>query len=301
MHTVYVRIYEADKITFQTRGEVLKGIIFSFTQNILLYYNKGDNDMKKRILALLMTLTAVTAFSSCMGNEDAGVVTDTSSQTVVETATTEAETTLPETTTEITTTEKVQETEALETTEKAPVQDDIGPLFRQYVIDEISDGSYTMKFKQMGVRLITTIDGGNSVIESNASGILQITLVNKDGRYFMLVPTTKKYVEMSADEYAEQVESFNSVSVSFEGIELTETGEETVRGVTYKTETYDEGDRGIVTYYFTDDGLKKLKSVKDGKVNDVEAFEISSDVDVSVFEIPDGYIEVSDPGEVLLP
>lgn len=260
--------------------------------------------MIKRMFALLTALTLVFTLVSCTGSGDDADNTETVSQTDFETATQE-QTTVTETETQTTqtveTTVQTEETQLQDITEKVPEQDDIGPLFRQHVINEISDGTYTMKFKQLGIRLITTIDGGNSVIESNASGILQITLISKDGRYFMVVPTTKKYVEMSAAEYAEQVESFSGVSVSFEGIKLIETGEETVMGTVYKTETYDEGDRGTVTYYFTDDGLKKLKSVKDGKVNDVETFEISSEVDASAFDIPENYTLVDDPGQVLLP
>ncbi len=263
--------------------------------------------MIKRVIALITALTAVVTFASCNTADDGDSdILNSSTSAVEETAsetTTESvfETTTEEITEQIpTTTEKAPETTVAEIT-KEQEADDIGPLFRQYVINEVSDGSYTMKFKQLGIRLITTISGGNSVIESDASGIIRITLINKDGRYFMLVPTTKKYVEMTADEYAQQVESFDNISVSFEGIRLIETGEETVRGVTYKTETYDEGERGTITYYFTDDGLKKLKSVKDGKVNDVEAFEITSDVDLSVFDIPDGYTKVDDPGQVMIP
>ncbi len=262
--------------------------------------------MIKRIVALIAAALAVATFASCgaSGDETNGITDVTASsveETVKDVTTAPIEETESQTVTEqaTTTTGKVPETTAAET-EKAET-DTLGPLFRQHVVNEVSDGSYTMKFKQLGIRLITTISGRNSVIESDASGIIRITLINKDGRYYMLVPTTKKYVEMTADEYAQQVESFNSVSVSFEGIRLIETGEETVRGITYKTETYDEGERGTVTYYFTDDGLKKLKSLKDGKVNDVETFEITSDVDLSVFDIPDGYIKVDDPGQVMVP
>ncbi|MBQ3150063.1 MAG: hypothetical protein IJB86_02325 [Clostridia bacterium] len=262
--------------------------------------------MIKRVSALLLALVAVFSFASCDKGDDVTgsepLITETMVETVAETTTeTVSETPVTEATTLPVETATATTTEPVEVTETTAAQKDIGPLMEQYVINKISDGSYTMRFKQLGVRLITTIDGSNSVIESNASGILQITLIAKDGRYFMLVPTTKKYVEMSAEEYAEQAASFNNVSVSFEGIKLIGQGEETIMGVNYQTETYDEGERGTVTYFFTEDGLKKLRSVKDGKTNDVDTFEISSDVDLSVFEIPDGYRQVDDPGQVMLP
>ena len=257
--------------------------------------------MLKRKAVLLTVQTKIIAFASCKGNDtdtvsaressDTQIIETKTSKTedeVIVSSTEDAETTTRETKTETKTTKKTE-------------TDDLGPLFKEHVADKISDGSYTVKFKQLGVRLITTIDKNNSVIESDASGVLRITLINKDGRYFMVVPTTKKYVEIAADEYAKQVESFGDISVSFEGIRLIDSGKETIGGVAYNTETYDEGDRGVVTYYFTDKGLKKLKSQKDGKVNDVETFEISSEIDVSVFDIPKGYTKVSDPAQVLVP
>lgn len=263
--------------------------------------------MVKRFLALVISLSVVFALSSCTNGESDVPTTEAGTQlaettamreTVPETETTEQETTQPQTQPQTESQEPVQ-TEPEETVEQE--NENIGPLFKRYVADVVADGTYTMKFKQLGVRLITTFDGNNSVIESNASGILQITLISKDGRYFMLIPTTKKYVEMSAQEYAEQAESLNSISVSFDGIKLIESGEETILGTRYSTETYDEGERGVVTYYFTDEGLKRLKSVKDGKTNNVETFEVLPDADASVFEIPENYTQVDDPGQVMLP
>lgn len=262
--------------------------------------------MVKRIFALTLTAVSLLLLSSCGENKEPNRAHTSETETVSETAE-NTETTLSDIlSTSANVTEAIEEkTEPVKTTASTTNQnketENLGPLFQKYIVDAVSDGSYTMKFKQSGVSLVTTVDGSNSVIESNASGVIQITLICKDGKYYMLVPTTKKYVEMSADDFADQASSFENISLSFDGIKLTDSGEETVKGVRYKTEIYNEGNRGEVTYYFTDDGLKRLKTVKDGETNVIETFEISSNIDKSVFDIPSNFKEVSDPSQVMLP
>ena len=253
--------------------------------------------MQKRILALLAAAALVLSLSACGGEADPQESTANSvTQTTAFTA--QGDIASPA--------EQPGETAAntavssgTATTQKQPEKEQLGTLFQTMVRDRVRTGTYTVKFKQSGMSVVTSVSDKDSVIESNAAGLLQFTLINKGGEYFMLTPSTRKYVQLSSEDYAEQADSLGAASsMELDDLVLQKTGTETLSGKKYNTETYDEGSRGTVTYFFDDTGLRKARVVKDGKTSMVDTFEVVTGVDASVFEIPADYVQVSDPGQL---
>ena len=253
--------------------------------------------MQKRILALLAAAALVLSLSACGGEADPQESTaDSVTQTTAFTA--QGDIAFPA--------EQPGETAAntavssgTATTQKQPEKEQLGTLFQTMVRDRVRTGTYTVKFKQSGMSVVTSVSDKDSVIESNAAGLLQFTLINKGGEYSMLTPSTRKYVQLSSEDYAEQADSLGAASsMELDDLVLQKTGTETLSGKKYNTETYDEGSRGTVTYFFDDTGLRKARVVKDGKTSMVDTFEVVTGVDASVFEIPADYVQVSDPGQL---
>jgi hypothetical protein len=174
-----------------------------------------------------------------------------------------------------------------------------GALFQKHVRDKVSDGTYTMRTEQSGVKIIISVDGKDSAIESDAAGLLRFSLVHQGADYYMVMHTTKKYAKMDESEYQKQVDSIGSSAVALEGLKYLSSGTETVNGKQYSTETFDEGEHGVVTYFFDDTGVRRSRVVKDGKTNDIDVFVVSADADAAMFEIPADYTLVSEPAELL--
>lgn len=254
--------------------------------------------MQKRIIALLSAAVLVLSMSAC---GEADTQPDT---TVPETSQTnrfagEGDIAVPTDRGETAAPTGTTATTGSTTQKPSDDASKIGPLFQTMVRERVRTGTYTVRFKQSGMSVVTSVSGKDSAFESNAAGLLQFTLINKGGRYFMTMPTTKKYVELSSEDYKEQANAFGDSSMELDDLTLTQTGTETLGGKKYNTETYDEGSRGTVTYFFDDTGLRKARVVKDGKTSMVDTFEVVTGVDASVFEIPADYVEVSDPGQLL--
>ena len=181
----------------------------------------------------------------------------------------------------------------------AAASGDFGPLFQKYVRDLVDDGEYTITMRQSGMTMETAVRGKESALESNVANVLQIRLINRDGSYFMLMPGTKKYAEMTAEDYAQQASSLQSATLDLSGMHYEKSGTDTVDGKTYRTETYSEDGRGSVTYYFNDAGLQRARVVKDGKTSDVESFTVRDGADGDLFVIPSDYVKVSEPSQLL--
>ena len=174
-----------------------------------------------------------------------------------------------------------------------------GPLFQKFVREKVADGTYTLRTEQNGMKIVVSADGGDSAMESDAAGILHFSLVHKGGSYYMIMHTTKKYAQMSEQEYKKQADSFSTSAIDFSKMQFQSAGSETVGGKTYSTETYDEGEQGIVTYFFDETGVRRTRVVKDGKTNETDVFSVSADADAAMFDIPAGYTLVSEPAQLM--
>ena len=265
--------------------------------------------MLKRILTAAAGLVLLAAMAACGATttppEPATVPQST--QTVTSERTAEGDIALPEQAVPTSTPEQadeasqqtaLQQAAATQTT-TAATAGEFGPLFQKYVRDLVSDGDYTVSMRQSGVTMVTAVSGKDSALESNMAGVLQIRLINQNGNYFMLMPSTKKYAEMTAEDYAKQASSLESTALDLTGVRYRKSGSETIAGKTYQTETYDEEGRGSVTYFFTDAGLQRARVVKDGKTTDVESFTVRDEAQGDLFVIPSDYVKVSDPSQLL--
>lgn len=258
--------------------------------------------MLRRILALGSALILLAALTSC-GQNAADTPAETQTAAVQTTASVEAEGDIasPQAQTQT-------QTQPAQTT--APAQADgsedalsadagDGALFQKYVRDKVSDGTYTARTEQSGVKIIISMDGKDSAIESDAAGLLRFSLVHRGDDYLMIMHTTKKYAKMNESEYKDKVDSLGSSALALNNIRYLSSGTETVDGKQYSTETFDEGKQGVVTYFFDETGVRRSRIVKDGKTNDIDVFTVSADADASMFEVPADYTLVSSPAELM--
>ena len=265
--------------------------------------------MGKRIMMCLLTAALAVSFASCGAQENApaettGTQTETLPQSTARMA--EGDLALPQQRGE---TEDAQDSAAggQDAAETQPEQDaaqeqpvgQYGPLFQKYVRALVDDGAYTIAMRQSGITMVTAVSGEDSALDTDMAGVLRITLINKDGKYYMLMNGTKKYTEMTQEEYRKQADSLQTANVDLSNVKYRESGTETIGGKQYSTETYDEGTRGSVTYFFTGDGLARVRVVKDGKTNDVESFTIRDDADADMFVIPSDYTHVDDASQLM--
>ena len=173
-----------------------------------------------------------------------------------------------------------------------------GPLFQKFVREKVADGTYTLHTEQAGMKIVVSADGADSAVESDAAGILHFSLVHKGGEYYMIMHTTKKYTKMTEAEYKKQISDVGQAAVNLDNMRF-QSGQESLDGKPYTTETYDEGDQGIVTYFFDETGVRRTRVVKGGKTNLTDVFTVTDDADASMFGIPEDYTLVSDPAQLL--
>ena len=253
--------------------------------------------MHKRILAFLLSLALLLCLTACGQSPAQTPAQTTETQT---TAAREAEGDIAPPQEQPQTTQPQETTQPIITPSEAAAMDtNTGPMFQKFVREKVADGTYTLHTEQAGMKITVSADGADSAIESDAAGILRFSLVHKDGAYYMIMHTTKKYTQMSEQEYKKQVSDVGSAAVDLDGMQFRQSGTESLDGRSYATETYDERDQGVVTYFFDDTGVRRTRVVKDGKTSVTDVFSVSADADASMFEIPAGYTLVSDPAQLL--
>ena len=260
--------------------------------------------MRKRIMALVSALALLAALAAC-GRRESAAPDETQAAQPATTAAREAEGDIaspqeqPQTQPQTTAAQEVGTQPSFTPDEAEELNTNTGPLFQKYVREKVADGTYTLRTEQSGMKIIITADGGNSVIESDAAGLLRFSLVHKDNSYYMVMHTSKKYTQMSEEAYKKQVSSVGSAGVDLDGMLFRESGTESVNGKRYSTETYDEGEQGIVTYFFDETGVQRTRIVKNGKTSETDVFAVSDGADASAFEIPADYTAVSDPAQLM--
>lgn len=123
-------------------------------------------------------------------------------------------------------------------------------------------------------------------------GSAQMIVIQKDGYMYTLDPQMLNYnvVESSVEDYAFGVLPNDIVTLRTAGYE---TGEEKVYGKKYIYEKYTV-DNSESTYYFSGDDLVYIKYVSPEKTVFFKFNLMSDEVDESLFEIPDNYLEISD-------
>lgn len=194
-------------------------------------------------------------------------------------------------------------TSARETESSVPTtqKKNLGALYEKYVYNRVRSANYTLRFRKDGLRLTVSVDNGNTAFESEAAGLLHFSLIHKDGDYFLLSRTTRKYAVITAEEFAKQASEIDIGEMDFDRMRLRSSGEETIAGKKYRTEVYDEGDTGVVTYFFDEEGLRRSRIVRNGQTNEIEMFEVSAGTEATAFRVPDGYTRTDNPGALFTP
>ena len=257
--------------------------------------------MHKRILALVSALALLAALTAC-GRRETDVPTVPPATETQTAAAPEAGGDIaspqqkPTAGTKTTAAAETQTTAAPDEAQTAAAKS--GSLFQKYVRDKVSDGAYTLRTEQPGMKLVIAVDGSDNAVDSDA-GLLRFALVHKDGNYYMIMHTSKRYTKMTEEEYKKQVSSINTSAVDFDRMRFLESGSETGNGKRYDTETYNEGEQGVVTYFFDDTGVCRTRVVRDGKTTETDVFAVSDDADAAAFEIPSDYTLVDDPAQIL--
>lgn len=260
--------------------------------------------MHRRILAFVSALVLLAALTAC-GKRETAVPTEPAVTQAQTAAARDAEGDIaspqaqPQTQPQEQPPEDTTAQPVITPDEAEAMNTNTGPLFQKYVREKVADGTYTLHTEQAGVKIVIAVDGDESAIDSDAAGLLHFSLVHKDGSYYMLMHTTKKYVKMTEAEYKKQVSDVGSTGIDLDGMLFRESGSQTVNGKRYDTETYDEGEQGVVTYFFDGTGVRRTRVVKNGQTSDTDVFTVSADTDASVFEIPSDYTLVSDPAQLL--
>lgn len=204
----------------------------------------------KKLLAILLTMVLMTAFSACGGNTgEEGGSGESSSPEVNESST-----------------------------------KTLG-YFNDYLID----GEYTME-TQMEVEGISTVGfyavkGDMLYSKSEMDGVTSI-MISKDGAQYILDPATKSCIKMSVD-MAEISEMFAEEAGNYET--ALNTGTIDIEGVTYEYEEFTVEESATAKYCYDGDELKYIITAMDDEEYTMEILSMKKGADQSLFEIPEGY------------
>ena len=134
--------------------------------------------MHRRILAVVTALALFAALTAC-GTRETAETTAPQTTAVQTTASREAEG-------DIASPQAQPQTQPSETSETTAAQsadapteaqtaDDgqTGQLFQKFVRDKVKDGTYTLRTEQQSPKIRLVVDGENSMLESDAAGLLR--------------------------------------------------------------------------------------------------------------------------------
>ncbi len=162
-----------------------------------------------------------------------------------------------------------------------------------------------MDGKEVNIPLYATCDGNKYYAEMTApyenKGYLTFgTLSNGDGKIYMIMPSMRAYMQVSAeemgdvplgdllsDQMANLENSENDTSV------YVETREVEVNGKKYSCDIYEDEDI-TVKYYYSEDSLKRVETIDgDGNVTIMEINKITAEADSSKFKAPTNYFDMT--------
>lgn len=129
------------------------------------------------------------------------------------------------------------------------------------------------------------------------NGSTQMIVIQKDGYMYTLDPQMKNYnkVESPIEDYAYGVLPNDMVTLRTAGYE---TGEEKVYGKNYIYEKY-TNDNDESTYYFDGDDLVYIRYKSPEKTVFFKYNLTKDEVDSTLFEIPDDYLEITYQGDTM--
>ena len=264
----------------------------------------------KKILALIMSLS-VLAFAGCTKADDSATqesvdMTDASvsEETIVEaTEQTEAETEpTAEKSAAKNTEETVSETSADTTVETAAVSGEASSLTAA-VIEKASEWTagniiVSLSYDEEGMATLMEVNAfeNNALVHIDIVGLFSTKSIITDGKTYMINDDSRSYsVADTTEEDEQEAVSYQDYLVDEEvAVVPVETGKETIDGKEYTFESFDNEGQ-VITYYFDDNGDMRYCSTEVDGNKEIVNFTISclDEPDMSVFEIPADYTEVS--------
>ena len=159
------------------------------------------------------------------------------------------------------------------------------------------------KEKDMNNKTIVVKDGNNAVIDNYTSGTHTTTVIKDNATTYITHEKEEYYIYNNTNIDVNVVESWLADVVNREYT----TGEEKIRGKKYYYEEYqgttlftdtnvlndDESQVKTRFYFDKDNKLVYIKTIFSQMEEETLKIEISTEIDKSLFEIPEGYIEIS--------
>lgn len=259
----------------------------------------------KKILAFIMSLS-ILALAGCSKTNDnaAQEGTDLTDASVSEEPMAEAiEQTEADVQTEAETEISAEETVSETSSEANAAISGEASCLTAAVIEKASewkDGNIivSLSYEKEGMSTIMEINSfeKNALVHIDIVGLFSTKNIMADGKTYMINDDSRSYsVSDTTEEDEQQADSYQDYLIDEEEAMVpTETGKETIDGKEYSFETFDSDDK-IVTYYFDDNKDMRYCSTEVNGEKEIVNFTISmlDEPDLSVFEIPADYTEVS--------
>lgn len=197
----------------------------------------------------------------------------------------------------------MKDIEPVTDTDGTPLRDQFNKDFKDVIASEKFTLSLTVEFEADGVttRLpINMIRNGSDIcIETNmpveGKGALKLTFIIKDGKYYIIIPTMRCYMEIPQDVMESLIPSdLFEGDIAADTSKYSSSGEVTVNGTTYTCDIYDT-ESGVSKYYFDSKGeLKRIESIPEsGSPMIIEINELKKSADKSKIKLPSGYFDMT--------
>ena len=269
----------------------------TFTQNIYM----EDKPMKKTAAAILSLLLLCTGCGAKEGDNTAETTASTAETTISEETAASVTETVTESVTETVTEAKTEAAPSGLSAEEAYAAKNgaswTSEVFTEMFGWEKGNTILTIGMEEEGmvVSMLFNTYGDNMYMNIDIPSMMTMTSVTKDGKSYLLDHPSKTYStddsdmsgSYSMDDYANSEADYSKFSSD---------GIEEIDGVQYIYEEFsstnpDSGETSTVRYYFTSD-KKITKAGTDGIYMDF-GIELLETPDEAIFEIPEGYTEIS--------
>lgn len=266
----------------------------------------------KKILAFIMSLSifALAGCSKTNDNADKEAADMTDAPVAEEPMADAIEQTEADVQTEAETETSAEETVSETSSETNAAISDEASCLTAAVIEKASewkDGNIivSLSYEEEGVSTLMEVDTfeNNALIHIDIVGMFSSKSIIADGKTYMINDDSRSYcVGETTEEDKEEAHSYQDFLIDEkDAVVPTKTGKETIDGNEYTFETF-ESDGDIVTYYFDENGDMRYCSAEADGNKELVSFTIRflDEPDMSVFEVPADYTEVSQEDMAML-
>ncbi len=165
----------------------------------------------------------------------------------------------------------------------------------QFYQDYFVDGSYYMELCDTSNNIPVTmaVDGNNIYVKTPSDGQEIIMIQNAEGSY-MLMPDSMLYYDLGGQDLTSSFPDYSEEAPTEEIENYMTTGNMDFDGGKYYYEAFKSGGDSSIRYLFDGDKLA-YTIIYNGEDPETiqEFYTVESDVDPSLFTIPDGYSPLS--------